>query len=372
MLHPLRRYILNADQLERLMPYIETMSELKGSRHYRPLVAGAALAGTRILVYRYADRGVGDHLFMTGPLNYLRHVSGNSADITMYGLTDRHQILAFHPALKHEAVLAGPVHYDDLQYYHWHWFVETATEYDEEFDQLNVYDSLYRQMGVDPTTVDVTFKRPSMKLNDKDYRDLDQLYYFVYCNRKLDLRLTPYYVVAPTSYASLRSAPYGLWLAVIAELAKVRPVVAVGRPGKGRMPDTDLSFGQFVGDLNKIPNTVNLMSDIPIRTVAALVSRAICAVTLDAGILYVAQALGVPAVSLWGTHAPAVRLLYDKKYMDLAVWNREACHNSPCFSYAVFPKAKCPRGELQKVCEPLAAVKPSDVIAKVTEAEKAR
>lgn len=325
MLNPLRRYILNSDQLGHLAREIDTMSELNGSRNYRPLVAGAALATTRLLVYRYPDRGIGDHLFMTGPLNYLRHVSGNTIHIDMYGLTDRHQILAYNPALKHEAVMAGPVHYDDLQYYHWHWFVETATEYTEDADQLNVYDCLYRQMGVNPNDVDISFKRPSIRLIEKDYKDLDQLYYIVYQGRKVDLRLTPYYTVAPFCHASLRSAPYAMWLETTTSLAKARPVVVLGRPGKGRVPDTDMAFGQFVAELNKIPGVINLVSDVALRVIAALISRSTCMVTLDSGLLYVAEALRIPAVSLWGTHAPATRLMYDKTYLDSAIWMREAC-----------------------------------------------
>ncbi|HNL70532.1 MAG TPA: glycosyltransferase family 9 protein, partial [Leptospiraceae bacterium] len=63
------------------------------------------------------------------------------------------------------------------------------------------------------------------------------------------------------------------------------------------------------------------------------------AVTLDSGLLYVAEALRVPTISLWGTHAPAVRLGYDPAYMDLAIWPRENCGAAPCFAYANFPYA---------------------------------
>ena len=372
MLHPQRRYILSADQLGKLSKHIDTISELKGSRNYRPLIAGATLGGTRVLAYRHVDRGIGDHLFMTGPLNYLRHVAGNKVEITMYGLTDRHQILAYHPALMHETVLAGPLQYDDLQYYHWHWFVDTATEYDEESDQLNVYDALYREIGIDPTTVDVTFKRPTIRLVEKDFKDLDQLFYFIYTNRKIDLRTMPYYIVAPTAYASLRSAPYATWISAIAELAKVRTVLVIGRPGKGRIPDTDMTFGQFVNEINKMQNVINLMSDIPLRTVAAMIARSICVATLDTGILYIAEALGIPAVSIWGTHAPQTRLMYDKRYLDLSIWHREACPAAPCYAYAGFPFKRCVRADMQRICEPLNTVTAAEIIAKVTEAEKAR
>lgn len=377
MFNPPRRYILNANQLEKLKPYIATISDLKTGRYYRPLLAGSKqnLHGSRILIERYRDRGVGDMLFMTGPMEYLRHISGATCKIDFYALMDRAQVLAHHPALEHESPLAGPVHYDDLQLYHYSWFAESVTEHDEEIDQLNVYDALYRQIGVEPGQVPQKYKRPSMRLVDKDAQDLDSVYYMLYNQRKVDLRNTPYYVVAPLTNATLRCAPYALWLQLIRELSKARPVVVVGRAGgDAQVPPVDMSFGQFHGELNQMvtggANVFNLMGDMSIRSIASLISHAVCAVTLDSGLLYVAQALRVPAVSLWGTHAPQVRLGYDKAYMDLAIWPRESCSHSPCFAYAGFPYSKCPRGVNQRSCEVLASIPPESVIEKVTLVEK--
>jgi len=376
LFNPPLRYILNANQLDTLKPYIDTISDLKTGRLYRPLVAGAQLHNSRILVERYRDRGIGDLLFMTGPLAYLRHLSGASCHIDVYALADRSHVLAHHPTLAYDSPLVGPIQYDSLNHYHYHWFVEHATEHDEEVDQLNVYDALYRQLGVDPNTVPVKYKRPTMRLVDKDAQDLDSLYYVIYAQRKIDLRKTAYYVVAPVSNSNLRTAPYALWLQTIRELAKVRPVVVVGKMGPdSSLPTADMSFGKFYEAVQQMSNTtsvINLMGETSLRAIASLMQHAILAVTLDSGLLYVAEALRVPTISLWGTHAPAVRLGYDPAYMDLAIWPRENCGAAPCFAYANFPYKHCPRGMAQRTCEVLSAIPPEAIIEKVTAIENGK
>jgi hypothetical protein len=83
---------------------------------------------------------------------------------------------------------------------------------------------------------------------------------------------------------------------------------------------------------------------------------------MDSGPLYIAQALRVPAVSVWGTHHPGVRIGYDNDYMELAVWNHEVCKWSPCYAYAGFPDGKCPNGSKQMTCEVLNTVTPQHVM----------
>ncbi len=374
MLNPPRRYIFNTDQLQshQLQPYIDTISDLRNSSKFRPLTASAQLRGTRILVERFRNRGIGDLLFMTGPLSYIRHLTGGTAHVDMYGLVDRSSILRNHPALTFEGVMAGPILYDDLPLYKYHWFVDSVTEHDETPDQLNVYDVLYRQLGLDPNQVPASFKRPSITLVERDYKDLDSLYYMVHRERSIDLRVQPYYVLAPSAVSSLRVAPYAMWLTLAKELSKARPVIFVGNvTGEHQMPQAGMSFGQFyqaAGDLG--PRVINLMGNTSIRVVAALLSKAAAAVTLDSGLLYVAQALGTPTISLWGTHAPHTRIGYDPAYMRYAIHKKSVCPAAPCYAYAAFPTDRCVRGGGQSMCEPLSAVEPSDIIGMMEQIEK--
>jgi ADP-heptose:LPS heptosyltransferase len=370
--NPKRRYVLNANQLGNLAEFVHTISDLRTSPHFRPLLAGqASLAGSKILVERYRERGIGDLLFLTGPLRYLKFLSGGEANIDAYALADRGVILANHPALQYRATLSGPLHYDDLPHYDYHWFVDTATEYDEEPDQLNVYDALYKTLGLDPATVPAEYKRPDIVLDDADHKNLDQFLYFTWLEKKLDLRKTGYYVIAPLARGSLRAASYQMWLDVINELKTRRPVIVVGSLD-GRVPTTDMEAGEFNQHVSQAgSNVVNAMRSppMPLRVLASILSRATAVGCLDSGPLYVAQALRVPAISVWGPHDPGVRIGYDPDYMKLAVWNRVACRRSPCYCYDRFPAELCPLGAQQRVCEPLRTTDPKQVVAKFNEVE---
>jgi len=371
--NPKHRYVLNANQLGNLGEFVDTISDLATSPNFNPLQAGRAnLAGANILVERYRERGIGDLLFLTGPLNYLRFLSGSEVKVDMYALADRGAILANHPALYYKATLAGPLSYDDLPAYDYHWFVDTVTEYDEEPDQLNVYDALYRSLGLSPQDVPIEYKRPSLILDQNDEKNLDQFFYFTFLEKKLDLRKTGYYVVAPFARGSLRSGLYSTWLNVIEQLAKRRPVVVIGTLD-GRIPETDMSGGVFNEQVNSLgTNVVNALRSpaMPIRMLASIISKATAVGCMDSGPLYVAQALNVPAISLWGPHDPRVRIGYDKRYMDLAIWNTDSCRRTPCYAYDRFPAAKCPLGDQQRVCEVLRTVEPGMILEKFEAVEK--
>lgn len=373
MMNPPRRYILNANQLEHVKEYVETISDLKTAAYFKPLVGSKVnLAGSRILVERYRDRGIGDLLFMTGPLSYLQHLAGNNLKIYFYVLAERGHAIYNHSALHLGTPLYGPVMYDDLPLYHYHWMVDTLTEYDEEPEQLNVYDALYKQLGLDYDNIDPRFKRPTIQLDATDGQNLDSFYYFVYRDKKIDLRKTGYYVVAPLSHGSLRSANFTMWLHTIRELAERRPVIVIGQ-FTDRMPQTDMSAQEFHAQIAKThPAVINMLGSTPLRVMMAIISKAVACVCLDSAPLYVAQACRVPAISLWGPHHPGVRIGYDKDYMDLAIWNPEACRHAPCFAYQGFPAHKCPGGEQQTVCEVLKSVEPLAIIEKMNQVESER
>ena len=369
--NPPGRYVLNANQLGNLSQYIQSISDLKNSKHYKPLLAGpnVNLRGASVLIERYRERGIGDLLFLTGPMNYLRFLSGNEVGIDMYALSDRGLILNGHPALRYGSTMAGALPYDFLQGYDYHWFVDTATEYDEEPDQLNVYDCLFKNLGLDPDVVPIEYKRPSVNLTEEDFKHLDAFLYFVWLEKKLDLRKTGYYVVAPFARGSLRSMPYGTWLQVIRQLANKRPVIVVGGIND-RMPETDMSAGEFNEHVTQSGgNVINAIGKTPLRVLMTLIAKAQGLGCMDSGPLYLAEAVRTPAVSVWGPHDPRVRIGYDKDYMDLAVWKQAACRHSPCYAYDWFPPHKCPNGEAQKICEVLAATSAEDILLKFEEIE---
>lgn len=364
LLNPPRRHIMHADHLVRLTEHVESISDLKGSAYYTPLQAGKSLASARVLIERHRDRGIGDLLFLTGPLNFMQQASGNNVKIDVYSLADRGAILQHHPALHLGTTLHGPLFYDDLGLYNYQWMIETVTECNEEPDQLNVYDALYQQLGFEPGQIEPKFKRPSARLVDEDMRSLDQFFYYIWQHKKVDFRRTGFYVVAPFAAATLRSLNYMTWLEIVKELASRRPVIVIGSAST-RQPDMDISVGEFQQALAKTTNVINAIGATPIRTALALLSKAQAAVTLDSGTLYMAQAVNTPAISIWGSHDPGVRIGYDQNYMDLAIWNQPACRMSPCFAYASFPEHKCSQGAAQQSCDVISAVTPDQVLQKM-------
>ena len=115
-----------------------------------------------------------------------------------------------------------------------------------------------------------------------------------------------------------------------------------------------------VGAVNQ--NVVNLLGQFPPRIAMGLVAGSQYIVTADSGRLYVAQGFRVPAVSVWGTHAPESRIGYDKDYMRLAIHKTQACRFSPCYSYSGWVENKCPQGLAQTLCAPMASITKEDIL----------
>ena len=372
LFNPGRRYIINAARIPAIHPFIESVSEMDGAALLNRLRAGVNITGARILVERYRERGIGDLLFITGPLSYMYHVSGANLKVHLYAMSDRGMILRGAPFLENGTVLCGPVEYDNLRNYNYHWLIGSVTECDEESDQLNVYDALYRQLGFEPGMIDARWKRPYAYLFDEDYQHLDRLYNWVWETRRVDLRRVGYYVVAPFSNASLRCMNYSKWLEIIRTLASRRPVAIVGYTHL-KLPDMDMSAGSFIekaASLNQL--VVPLLDATPLRTLLALIQRASCVFCMDSAPLYLAQAVNTPAVSFWGSHDPGVRIGYSPEYMEAAVWDDTACDQAPCYAYSMWPVHKCPKGDQQAVCECYTTVTVDAVLSKLDKIEKGR
>lgn len=371
-LNPGRRYILNENQLEELSKEIDTVSDLKSSPNYRQLNVFQPLEGKRILIERYRERGYGDLLFFTGPLSWLQHHSGGSARIHFYGLNTRGQVFSGNPNLEHKGCLVGPMEYDALVNYDYHWYSEVVTEYTEEPDQLNVFDAIYKQLGVDPGAIEPRFKRPYLYTSPDDHKAAEALFFYLEQQGAPNLNSVPFYVVAPLSVSGMRAASYALWVELIATLAQEAPVVIIGKTAPV-MPTAGMTYDDFCGQLDQLEssNVINLLgSDIPVRTLVGLVSKSRCLFGLDSGPLYIAQGLRIPAISLWGTHSPRTRIGYDPDYMELAIFNQGKCAHSPCFSYSGFPVHKCPQGDQQRVCEVIGSVTTDQILQKLEYAKE--
>lgn len=348
MLNPRLRYILQAKHVPYLEPHIATVSELKPGGKYRPfyMSEGRDLPGKKILIERGRECGIGDLLFMTGPLSYLHHITGGDVEIDFYALNEKAQVLDNHPALTHKAALRGPLLYDALDYYDYHWLLPSVTEYSEEPDQLNVYDAIYSSIGLNYKDIDPRWKRPNLVIPVTAQAEFNTFCFTVFANKQIDLR-KGYFVIAPHAYSSLRTADYRKWIEIIRSLAPHKTVVIVG--GTGPSPDAGISYGQFLTEVSSIPGVLNLVGATPMTMLFSLIQNAVAVLTLDTGPLYIAQALRTPAISIWGPNDPKLRLRYDSAYLKNAVWTK-SCTSSPCNLYRNFSETKCPSGLNQGVC----------------------
>jgi hypothetical protein len=134
----------------------------------------------------------------------------------------------------------------------------------------------------------------------------------------------------------------------------------------------DMSAGEFSQHVGTMGGGVfNAVDSTSVRTMMALIARSFCVIGMDSAPIYIAQALNMPAISIWGTHAPGSRIGYDKNMMDLAIWNQDACQYAPCFAYGEFPVTKCPNGIRQTCCEVTSSVSVDDVLKRVDAVESA-
>lgn len=368
MFNPGVRYVLNASLLGELEPHVEDACLLSGSEKFRPLRFPAKVGGSKILVERYRGRGIGDLMFVTGPLNWIQAQCGHSAKIYTYAMASRRPVLAGHPALAADPGM-GPVVYGSLDDFKFHWFIDNVTEFTSG-DQRNVYDEMYEKIGVDPASVDERFKRPSVQISQQDLKNFAHFSNGVGQARGIDLN-RGFSMVAPLCQSQIRSANYSMWVEVIRQMAETGPVIVVGNLD-GILPDTDMSISDFSRELDGLEgsnqNVVNAIGPMPLRTMMTAAAKARVVVCLDSGPLYAAQAARVPAVSLWGPVSPGSRIKYDQAYMDLAVHISEACQNSPCHAWRNFPSSLCPDGSLQRTCATLSAITPDIVMEKVEQA----
>ena len=120
LFNPNRRYVINASRIPSIHPFIESVSELDNSALLNPLRAGKAVTGAKILVERFRERGIGDLLFLTGPLGYIHHCSGANCQIDVYAFSDRGMVLTHAPFLNNQTVYCGPLEYDHLKMYNYH------------------------------------------------------------------------------------------------------------------------------------------------------------------------------------------------------------------------------------------------------------
>ena len=306
----------------------------------------------RVLFYR--NRGTGDQLILSGIIRFFREALSCDARV----LSDRvHEHLwAFNPFIG-GVPLSTPLHLDAVYrakgrpFFDAAFFIESASEWDTDSEQPNIYDRLYKFVGIDPERVSVKYKRPVFALSADD---TERAHDFI--KSTCD---SPYIVVQLRAANKGRSLSHEASIAVLTALSDI----AVKKNLSVLVTDDKPLQPEIVELIGELERTFNVAQRIPsIRLFGALIANAELVVGPDSSALHLAAASEIPAVGIWGPFDPDCRVKYYPRQAH--IWHKELCANAPCYNFMpTLPAHKCPRGANQQSCECFAGVTSDDIFS---------
>jgi hypothetical protein len=179
-------------------------------------------------------------------------------------------------------------------------------------DTESTYDALFRFAGVDPSTVAPEFKRPVFALNKTKIVERDDWLKQIGVQR--------YFVLQLTCQDKFRTLPLRLVERVLevasVEAARIKATIFCVK---------NSAFSPEISALiKKTPHAVNLEKQLPTVThFAELIAGASLFIGPDSSGLHFAAAFETPALGLWGSFHPDLRVKYYKNqvhiYHDLGV-----------------------------------------------------
>jgi ADP-heptose:LPS heptosyltransferase len=318
----------------------------------------------RVLFYR--NRGFGDQLIMSSVPRFFREVLGADS----HCLADRvHEPIWAHNPYIGGVPLSVPMHIDSVwrqkpgrPFFDGTFFIESATEWDSDSEQPNVYDRLFAMVGMDPARVPIKYKRPIFAVAPDDIerriawlqqtssitnRDLSAGYIFV------QLRATNKVRSIPPKLADML-------LGALEEIAAKKGLTAI-------LADNQPLTSDLAQEVAKLRHVVNVTATIPnIRLFGTILGGAMLVVGPDSVALHFAAAFETPAVGIWGPFSPESRCKYYPNQTHL--FHPEMCDSAPCYNYlAELPLSKCPWGTKQETCEVYEGIKYEELYSAILE-----
>jgi ADP-heptose:LPS heptosyltransferase len=299
----------------------------------------------RVLIYR--NRGVGDQLICSALSRFFREVLGADAR----QLSDRvHEPLWASNRYILNQPLSAPLHLDAVwrkaparPFFDYALFIESATEWENDAEQPNVYDRLFALAGFDPNRVAAKFKRPVFDITQDDIQKRDAWLFNLV--KETRLKMHDYVFVQLRAANKVRSLPIDLCVKALSAVSD-----ACNKKGLYALITDDQALDPQLAELCK-PPLFNVSQQIAgVRLYGSLVACANCVVGPDSSALHFAASNETPAVGLWGAFDPDSRCRYYPNQQHL--WHRDVCSNAPCFNFATeLPYHKCPKGNAQQYCE---------------------
>jgi glycosyl transferase family 9 (putative heptosyltransferase) len=173
-------------------------------------------------------------------------------------------------------------------------------------DTESTYDALFRFAGVDPSTVAPEFKRPVFLLRKTNIIERDAWL------KQIGVRR--YFVLQLTCQDKFRTFP----LSLVEQILEVASVEAA-RIGATVFCVKNSAFSPEISALiKKTPHAVNLENQLPTVThFAELIAGASLFIGPDSSGLHFAAAFETPALGLWGSFHPDLRVTYYKNQVHI-------------------------------------------------------
>jgi ADP-heptose:LPS heptosyltransferase len=306
----------------------------------------------RLLFYR--NRGIGDQLICSALSRYAREILGAEA----YQLCDKvhESVWAGNPYIG-AAPLAVPLHIDAVwrskgrPFFDRSFFIESASEWDSDSEQPNIYDRLFAMMGVEAERVPAKYKRPVFMLHAED--TIRRIEWLKELGASSNRNLAKGYIFAQLRTTNaVRSFPPKLVEIILAaanEFAGPREISIICADDKPFPPSIQTL-------IDATPTAIDVSGRIPgVRMFGNIIAGSNLVIGPDSAALHFAAAVEVPALGIWGPFSPESRTAYYPNQIHL--FHRELCQNAPCFNFLPeLPTHKCPRGAQQTSCEVYAGV----------------
>jgi len=314
--------------------YMLEVSDLDAMLRERPPLAH--YKKRRVLFYR--NRGHGDQLIASALPRFFREVLGADAR----QLSDKvHESLWMANPYILGAPLSFPIHIDSVwrakgrPFFDQAFFIESATEWDQDSEQPNVYDRLFAFCGIDPERVPAKYKRPVFIVSGDDQEACANWF------GKVTGKDWQPYIIVQLRAANKSTATV---LQAVNDLAAKKGLLAF-------ITDTRPWPDELAEISSRLPHLINVIQKIPsIRLFGALIAGARLVVGPDSSALHFAAANETPALGIWGPFSPECRAKYYPRQAH--IWHQEACLNAPCFNFMPeLPTHKCPQGAKQQACE---------------------
>jgi len=348
--HPYVRYIVSDYELDELINQSpSTQFKWSSLNSYERRYGGQDLNGKRVVVYRH--NACGDQLIASAVPRYLKTLY---PDVTVHMYCHQGVLPLW---LGNEFVdgcaIPLPMHFDIVNAYDYHIFLEGMLESNSEPDQNNCYDDMFGFIGL--RDVPDKFKRPYVKPCPDDYT----------CFNKLGFKPTDRFILIHLCPNNLnRAYPPGGTEEVVRQLVDEFPDHDVVLVGTNLNPEFKEMEKHALDAISIVDKTKSFRDLIP------FVENASAIICPDSSIMHLAACFpDTPVVSLWGLFDPNDRMKYYPNNTPL----RGTCPHSPCRDHNFhLPTEQCkdawkvPKDQV-KWCHALASISPETIVSKVKE-----